>query len=57
MHQSKEKKVGSLVASASPKISAFPVRRGEFPLGQEKLQKGGMIPVSSGDRKSRFESA
>jgi hypothetical protein len=36
------------VDSASPKISAFPVRRGERPVGSGKFLKNDMISVNSG---------
>ena len=33
---------------ASPKISAFPMRRGELPVGSGKFLKNGLILVGSG---------
>ena len=38
---------------SSPKISAFPMRRGELPVGSGKFLKNGLIlvgQVASGDR-------
>ena len=43
------KRLGNqLIQCTSPKISAFPVRRGELPVGSGKFLKNGVISVGSG---------
>ena len=39
-----------------PKISAFPIRRGELPVGSGKFTKKGVISVGFDSRGSRFEA-